>query len=615
MKQIKLIEQIILVSAPWPFFNRPSIQLGALKAYLNKQMPELEITANHFYLQVAEALGYDLYRNLSERTWIAECVYAALLYPEHFEKIEKLFKKQIRSSSEFRSTDFIHLVQTVKKVSDIFISDTDWGRFDLAGFSVCLCQLTSSLYLMREIKTRCPDMVILAGGSMIAESSAKAMLKVFPQLDVVIVGEGEKPLVSLIKLLGITNDIKKIPQTDGVITGYSDKEPVRFSQIRDLGEIPQPDYQEYFDLLSSFVPEKRFFPILPMEISRGCWWKSRKGPDGNKGCAFCNLNLQWKGYRAKNSQQVVSQVDAITSRHAVLSVSFMDNVIPPKQSVPIFEGLSSSKKDYQLFCELRASVTKSDLSKFRQAGVTEVQVGIEALSTGLLKKIGKGTTAIQNIEIMKHCEELSIKNASNLMICFPGSDQSDVLETLEALKYVQPYRPLKIVSFWLGLESPVYRNYRGYGLKAVFNHPFYRILFPKHIVAQVGFTIQDYRGDKAYQRKLWSPVSRVVAAWEKNYEQLHENAGTGPILGYRDGNEFMIIRERGVRGDRMNHRLRGTSRKIYLFCDHTRSIGEIVSNFHSVDENKIVAFLKMMTQKKLMFEETGHFLSLAVKER
>ena len=45
-------------------------------------------------------------------------------------------------------------------------------------------------------------------------------------------------------------------------------------------------------------------------------------------------------------------------------------------------------------------------------------LGIEALSTRLLEKLNKGTTAIQNLEIMKHCEALNISNISNLILCF-----------------------------------------------------------------------------------------------------------------------------------------------------------------------------------------------------
>jgi hypothetical protein len=87
------IQKVALISAPWPLYNRPSIQIGTLKAHLKKTFPELKVDAYHFYLKVAEAIGYRYYQTISERTWLAETVYAALLYPEHIENIKKVSKR------------------------------------------------------------------------------------------------------------------------------------------------------------------------------------------------------------------------------------------------------------------------------------------------------------------------------------------------------------------------------------------------------------------------------------------------------------------------------------------------------------------------------------------
>jgi len=61
-------QKVALISAPWPLYNRPSIQIGTLKAHLKKKFPELKVDAHHFYLKVAEAIGYKRYQAISERT-------------------------------------------------------------------------------------------------------------------------------------------------------------------------------------------------------------------------------------------------------------------------------------------------------------------------------------------------------------------------------------------------------------------------------------------------------------------------------------------------------------------------------------------------------------------
>jgi hypothetical protein len=126
------------------------------------------------------------------------------------------------------------------------------------------------------------------------------------------------------------------------------------------------------------------------------------------------------------------------------------------------------------------------------------------------------------------------------------------------------------------------------------------------------FMIQAYRGDLGYQRKIWQPVKQKVATWHKIYTELHEGPSRSPILTLRDGGDFLIIKQRRVNTEPLHHRLRGTSRLIYLFCSHHRSLKKIRDRFPAFSEDKIVAFLKMMVAKKLMFEGNDRYLSLAV---
>jgi len=249
------------------------------------------------------------------------------------------------------------------------------------------------------------------------------------------------------------------------------------------------------------------------------------------------------------------------------------------------------------------------------AGTHEVQIGIEALSTRLLKKLNKGTTAIQNLEIMKHCEELGIQNVSNLILHFPGSDHQDVEETLQNLEFALPFRPLRFVHFWLGLGSPVWQDPRAFGLRAVFNHPNYAAIFPSDIFRSMRFMIQAYRGDLGHQRRLWQPVKKKVRAWKKAYAELHKGSLLAPILSFRDGRDFLIIRQRQLNTEPMTHRIVGTSRAIYLFCQEHHSLKSILAHFPKVAEERTVPFLRMMVDKKLMFEENGKYLSLAVPVR
>jgi ribosomal peptide maturation radical SAM protein 1 len=613
LRQNLPFNKVVLVSAPWPLYSRPSIQIGTLKSYLKKKFPDLKVDAHHFYLTVAEDIGYRRYQAISERTWLAETIYAALLYPERRKHIEKIFYKQTAGKSLLRKIPFETLTKQIQKISETFIHTIDWGEYGLAGFSICLCQLTSSLYFIRQVKKLFPNLFIVVGGSMFTGEATRNLFKFFPEIDIAINGEGELPLNRLIAYL---NDpqCKEMPPFEGIITPKSDekKTPAAFHQMNSLFDLVPPDYDDYFELLQSFGPDKTFFPTLPMEISRGCWWRRKQEGQRYTGCAFCNLNLQWTGYRSKKPEQVVSEIDHLTTKYKTLSVAFMDNLLPLKTSRDIFNDISKLGKDFRLFGEIRATTSEPVLKAMQAAGMQEVQIGIEALSTPLLKKLNKGTTTIQNVEIMKHCEMMGIKNSSNLILYFPGSDPEDVDETLRNLDFVLWFRPLKIVHFWLGLGSPVWQHPENFGLKSVCNHSNYAAIFPPDVFKSMRFIIQSYRGDLVRQRKLWKPVKKKLEAWKKTYGELHRSPTYENILSFRDGGNFLIIRQKRLDGQSLTHRLKGTSRAIYLFCWQHRSLKRILARFPSVAADKIEPFLKMMVDKKLMFQENDNYLSLAV---
>lgn len=616
-KHIRSLESMILVSTPWALYSRPSIQIGTLNAYVRSQVPDVKIDAHHFYLKVAETIGYKLYHAISERTWLAETVYGALLFPERLEQIETVFYKEAAGKPLLKKTGFKTLINRVGEVSDKFINQTDWGAFGLAGFSICLCQLTSALYFIKHIKQKFPDLLIVVGGFMAAGNSIKTMFHVFPEIDVVINGEGELPLSRLVRHLKESKPLENIPVIPGIYTKQITKNnaPVSFSQMPDLSSLPPPDFDDYFHLLKTFSPQKTFFPTLSAEISRGCWWRKRKTDGKTMGCAFCNLNLQWDGYRSKHPSQIVSEIDYLTTKYRTLSVAFMDNLLPMKTSGEIFSKLGRLNKDLKLFGEIRASMPKRVLETMQAAGMNEVQIGIESLSTRLLKKLNKGTTAILNLEILKNCEALGIANNSNLILHFPGSDQQDVEETLNTLEFAMAFSPLRCVYFWLGLESPVWLNSKAFEIKTVFNHPNYAAIFPFKISSAMNCMIQAYRGDLGYQKKLWQPVKKKVRFWKKAYAELHKGPIYEPILNFRDGRDFLIIRQRRLNEEPMTHRLVGTSREIYLFCRKHRFLKRILDHFPKFGEDKITSFLNMMVDKKLMFEENGKYLSLAIHVR
>jgi ribosomal peptide maturation radical SAM protein 1 len=609
---VKSLLKLALVSMPWSLFNRPSIQLGTLKAYLQREADWLAVQDLYPYLETADLLGPEIYHWISQNSWVCEALYSGILFPEQNEAAKNMILNHVKKADSKIKNNFI-LANTKRLLEDQLdrlINTHDWQQYQLVGFSVCFNQLLASLAAARSLKKLYPQIKIVFGGSSCAGDVGRSLVNTFAEIDYIIEGEGEIPLLNLCEYL--TDKRDDLPQSIFTkeslhASGHTVKIPGHTYQLTSLDKLPIPDFQEYFQMKHSLFQKTPFIPILPIEFSRGCWW--------NK-CSFCNLNLQWCGYRFKNPDQIVNEVQSLSKKHGCLDFTFTDNMLPLKESVKFFKMMKDLQVDLDFFAEIRINIDKEGRRKvfdiYRQGGLSTIQVGIEALSSSLLKKLRKGVSAIENIAAMRKAVESGITLEGNLITQFPGSTQSEVEETLTNLDFVFPYLPLSIASFFLGHNSPVEKNPGKYGIKAVINHPNNAKLFPKQILNKMNMLVKDYRADRVHQRKIWKPVIRKVGHWQQHHRIRNESAIKRPLLSYRDGGDFLIIRQELESGTTLNHRLTGFSRKIYLYCTEINVKEDILKEFHMIPARKLLGFLDDLNKKRLMFIEDGKYLSLAV---
>ena len=589
---------VTLISMPWAIFYRPSIQMGALAAYLERQEGDIRVTCLHPYLSVADTIGFDDYRIISNNPWAGEALYSALLFPGNRAGAKKLFCRELPELAR-------RFGQLTERLADHFtrwLDRQDFSNCTLLGFSVCFSQLAASLYGAKIIKQLHPDLPIVFGGSTCTPAVGPGLLDVFSQVDYLVTGEGEQPLADLVHHI-----CQKGPLPANV-RQRSSIGPVRHSpqgcgqnrEQSDLNRLPTPDYSSYFQEMAAL--NLSFIPELPIEFSRGCWW--------NK-CSFCNLNLQWCGYRYKNHHKVYAEVADLVERHQCLDFFFTDNALPPKEARSFFHRTKSDTLDLRFFAEIRIPKTGKECQTYRRGGLRVIQVGIEALCDRLLQQMCKGTTTIDNIHAMKMAAIFGITLEGNLILEFPGSTEEDVRQTLAALAVVLPYRPLQAATFFLGDGSPVSNHPQDYGIRAVTTHPNNRLLFPKNILHRLDLPVKGYRGDRIIQRKRWRPVRQAMGAWAAFHASRKNPAQ--PALAMRDGKSFLLIRQERPNQPTLHHRLTGLSRDIYLACDRPIPKKKLLQRFRTIKEAQLTRFINDLRAKHLLYSDGTRCLALAVR--
>ena len=590
---------IALIAPPWPLFNRPSIQLAALKAFLVQEEPGIRVDSLHPYLPLANDLGLECYHEISQSSWTAESIGAGILFPELKDRCNCLFSRIIkkRASRAGKSISPGPVREVMTETIDAFVASYDWRTCRLIGITVCLNQLCASLLIAKKIKELAPSVPIVIGGASCAGCLGPSLLGAFLQIDYTINGEGERPLLGLLHYLqGKRHTLPRAVY--GRETPHSND--IEKDQVPNLDSLPIPDFDDYFGQLRQLLKKRSVSPVVPIEFSRGCWWRR---------CNFCNLNLQWSGYRAKSPKRMASEIDYLSRRYGVLDFAFMDNALPRKYAASLFQDLAGHNRDYSIFAEVRAVHPIDELATMARGGLKDIQVGIESLSTSLLRRINKGVRAIDNIAIMRHAEEVGIRLEGNLIMHFPGSTEEEVEQTIEALDFVWPFRPLNTVSFWLGLGSPVEQRPSDFGISGIRPHPFFAYLFPEEIYRRVSSLILSYRGDRELQYQRWRRVEKKVREWHLQRIQIGIN--TKPLT-YRDGGDYLIITQKLPDGKVLSHRLKGLSRRLYLYCITPRTMASVYDQATGQTHEQIRKFIKDLVDKRLVFQEGDRVISLAI---
>jgi len=257
----------------------------------------------------------------------------------------------------------------------------------------------------------------------------------FPFVDFVCSGEADLSFPRLIQALIQGGDVAEISGVSFRRDGQSRCKTLTPERVRDLDTLPYPNYDDYFEQRMELWPTTTRPAGVLMESSRGCWWGEKHH------CIFCGLNGMSMAFRSKTAQRVLDEIVALNERYQPSFIAMVDNILDMHYFRDLLPQLKNLEPDLQLFYETKANLTKDQVRMLRDAHVRTIQPGIESLSTDILRIMRKGTTAIQNIQILKWCKEFCVEAQWNLLYGFPGENPADYKKTVDIISWISHLKP------------------------------------------------------------------------------------------------------------------------------------------------------------------------------
>ena len=608
---------VLLLSMPFGALERQALGLSLLKARLAEEGIPCDL--RYLGFAFADMLGTEEYyficSDIPHTAFAGEWVFARALYGET-ERSARGYVCNILQGLWQLDDEAISRVIAARALAEPFIEccvkSIPWGEYKVVGFTSTFEQNLGSLALAKRIKALYPEIKIVFGGANWEEDMGLALHEHFRFVDYVCSGESEESFPALVqRLLKEKARGLSLSRIGGLVYRQNGRSVStgRAVVIGEMDRLPLPDYSDYFRDFDASSTGDLVIPTLLFEGSRGCWWGCKQQ------CKFCGLNGGAMQYRAKSSKRVLRELETLVDQWKIDTVQAVDNVVDMRFFRDVFPSLTQERRQLDMFFEIRANLKRRHVRLLRQAGVTRVQPGVESLNNHVLRVMQKGTTALQNIQVLKWCKEYNIEASWNLLYGFPGEQRQDYLRTLQllpAIRFLGP--PIACGPIRMDRFSPYFCAPEKYGLVNVRPLSVYRYIYPfdepslRRIAYYFDFDYEPSVDPRGYA----DDVIAYVDAW-----QQRPDSGTLESMTRADGKLVLLdSRPEAVRDQAI---LGGMDRTTYEFCDEMRQFEEIVRNLRQrypdrpFEKMHVQKFLDSLVRFRWMLCDEDCYLSLALR--
>ena len=599
---------VVFAVLPFADVDRPAIGVSLLKAEADRLGFSSRIVYCNFDL--AEAIGVELYTQISEslpsESLIGEWFFADLLFGDRIPYEQEYVSKILaRFAQPGLVTQILDARARRAEFIDGAVERIHALRPRVVGFTTTFHQTCSCMAVAERLK-RLPDPpVVIFGGANCEAVMGLQILKSFPAVDYVCTREGDVVFPRFLERLLRDGNPGAF---EGILRQGESTELTTPEMIRDLNDLPYPDYTDYFARLAESPLASKLRVDILVETSRGCWWGAKHH------CTFCGLNGDTMEFRSKSPERAFEEMKTLSETYGVKRVSAVDNILDLRLAPILFPRLQESGLDLELFYEVKANLRQDQVAMLRAGGVKSVQPGIESFSNQVLRLMEKGCTGLQNIQLLRWCEEAGIMAAWNLLSGFPGEDPGEyarMADLLPLLVHLQP--PASCSPIRLDRFSPFFTRTERFGLQRVRPAPAYYYVYPfgRRELARMAYFFDFDYPDNRRPREYVLGVKQAIDQWynvrnpdlkPEQYAKLDATIG--------DGDEVLITDTRpcAVSGA---HVLTGLDAQVLLTCDTSRTLAGLAKQC-GTSEAEVRETLASLQSQKLLIEMEGHYGSLPV---
>ena len=483
------------------------------------EMPSLGV---HILQSCGRKAGFEvkvLYANIAFAAKIGESNYQAINRNITIDLLgERIFSLAAYGSTQSGSSGFAshpNDIGTAIKLGELKQIAASWTDslseaivacdFKVIGCSTTFDQTASSLALLNGIKRRRPEIVTIIGGTNCANEMAEGILTLCAATDYVFSGESEESFPRFLR--DVQEDRRP---SDRIIHGRP---------CMNLEEIPTPEFSDYYTQMASWLPDSEVYASedvwLPYESSRGCWW-GQKHP-----CTFCGLEREKMKFRQKSADRVIEDLRKLLEVHPTKKVVMCDSIMPNDFFKTLMLRLRSELPGAHIFHEIRANISLGDVVALRDGGIRIIQSGIESLSTSCLRLMKKGTTARQNIALLRYLRSADLAVEWNFLYAIPGDrieEYANILIMLPLLRHLHP--PTGLIPIYIERFCSYFEEPDKYGIRNLHPRDVYSDILPEDAdITKIAYYFEaDYESESRDNIEVMRSLNDEIKRWRNSWQ-------------------------------------------------------------------------------------------------
>ena len=309
---------------------------------------------------------------------------------------------------------------------------TDWIEEELRRFSPeivglsALTQESVSLHRIAGVARKIPGVsTVITGGP--HPSYYSEIVLADPNIDYVVVGEGEETMGELVDFLTAG---KNPGSVKGIIYRENGKAVRNESRpyIENLDQLSFPAW----DLINinayqkvkrmGNLPKRRYMAVM---TSRACPY----------GCTYCH-KLFGKGFRPRSPESVISEMETLYRDHGIREFEIVDDIF--NLDLPRVEEITRQIRERGWRIKLAFPnglrgdrLNFSTLKNLKSAGTYFIALAVETASPRLQKLVGKNLDLDAVRRSAEDCRRLGITTLGFFMLGFPGETFEEARLTVE----------------------------------------------------------------------------------------------------------------------------------------------------------------------------------------